>query len=155
MRLQICWMWKMKRPKIIILLVLYAIVFILTITLEYYSILNPGMRLIVNGSTLLMAGVSGTLFWLISRREQQGEKKSKELEKSAGFDKQKYLEFAGAHGWTRRETEIGLLVMNGYSNMQIAETLFIAETTVKKHLSHIYEKTGVSGRKELKQKLNA
>ena len=33
----------------------------------------------------------------------------------------------------------------------IAEELFIAETTVKKHVTHVYEKCGVSGRKELKE----
>ena len=43
------------------------------------------------------------------------------------------------------------MVLNGYSNMQIAETLYIAETTVKKHLSHIYEKTGTTGRKDFRQ----
>ena len=31
------------------------------------------------------------------------------------------------------------------------EELFIAETTVKKHVTHVYEKCGVSGRKELKE----
>lgn len=35
---------------------------------------------------------------------------------------------------------------------QNAEELFIAETTVKKHVTHIYEKCGVSGRKEWKDK---
>ena len=247
----------MKRRRTILLLVLYLLVFAFTIAMEYFSIMNPGRRLLVNGSTFLMALVSGVLFWLIYRGDRQREdaeetaverKKvvegNKRIEGNKGvegnkgaeggkgkvageadaeeenrasmdeseideaygaevdedgldevvvhesvvvkvdgtelaeseavevdeagtdgleaaeadtslFDKGKYLAFANSHQLTRREAEIGLLVMNGYSNMQIAETLFIAETTVKKHLSHIYEKAGISGRKEFRQSVNA
>ena len=275
----------MKRRRTILLLILYLLVFVFTIGMEYFSIMNPGRRLLVNGSTFLMALVSGVLFWLIYRGDRQREdtkekaverkkvvernkgvegnkgaeggkgnvagktesaelteaelveaevvvdgsdeadvhesggakvdadkvvvpdvagveeadfiesipigeeesdlmktyevgksgsafvqkRKEKQLEEHRPtvmeklektredvlFDKGKYLAFANSHQLTRREAEIGLLVMNGYSNMQIAETLFIAETTVKKHLSHIYEKAGISGRKEFRQSVNA
>lgn len=274
----------MKRRKTILLLVLYLLVFVFTIAMEYFSIMNPGRRLLVNGSTFLMALVSGVLFWLIYRGDRQREdtkekaverkkvvegnkrvegnkgaeggkgkvageadaeeenrasmdeseidldevevtgvdadgldeagvresevvkvdgtelaeseavevdeagtdgleaaeadkldsgeglgsktqpqmdehrqtvmEKSEKTQETVLFDKGKYLAFANSHQLTRREAEIGLLVMNGYSNLQIAETLFIAETTVKKHLSHIYEKAGISGRKEFKQSVN-
>lgn len=53
---------------------------------------------------------------------------------------------------SEREAEVAWLLYRGYTNRQIAEELYIAETTVKKHASHIYEKTGVSGKKELKEK---
>ena len=261
----------MKRRRTILLLILYLLVFVFTIGMEYFSIMNPGRRLLVNGSTLLMALVSGVLFWLIYRGDRQREdtkekveggkgnvagetdaeeenqasmekseidldeveiagvdkvgsdeagaheseaakgdgtefaelkavevdeddseesksseveasevvesdtdevhkggaqpqwkeyrqtvmKKSEKSQEDVLFDKGKYLDFANSHQLTRREAEIGLLVMNGYSNMQIAETLFIAETTVKMHLSHIYEKAGISGRKEFRQSVNA
>ena len=219
----------MKRRRTILLLVLYLLVFAFTIAMEYFSIMNPGRRLLVNGSTFLMALVSGVLFWLIYRGDRQREdtkekaverkkvvegnkrvegnkgaeggkgkvagevdeagtdgleaaeadkldsgeglgsktqpqmdehrqtvmEKSEKTQEDVLFDKGKYLAFANSHQLTRREAEIGLLVMNGYSNMQIAETLFIAETTVKKHLSHIYEKAGISGRKEFRQSVNA
>ena len=255
----------MKRRRTILLLVLYLLVFAFTIAMEYFSIMNPGRRLLVNGSTFLMALVSGVLFVLIYRGDRQREdtrekvaevdkvvegskrkvvgaataaeaeideeygaekeadgldeagvhesevvkvdgielavleavevseagseeskvdgvevaesdtdevqrsgvqpqmeehiptvvKKSEKTQEDVLFDKGKYLSFANSHQLTRREAEIGLLVMNGYSNMQIAETLFIAETTVKKHLSHIYEKAGISGRKEFRQSVNA
>ena len=278
----------MKRRRTILLLILYLLVFVFTIAMEYFSIMNPGRRLLVNGSTFLMALVSGVLFWLIYRggrqredakekvegnevveeskvvegnevvegdkgnvagetdaeeenqasmekseidneveingvdevgsdeagvHESEGAKvdeaevaesealevdeddseepkaadvevaevaesdtdevqkggalpqvkehrqtvmeKSEKTQEDVLFDKGKYLDFANSHQLTRREAEIGLLVMNGYSNMQIAETLFIAETTVKKHLSHIYEKAGISGRKEFRKSVNA
>lgn len=55
---------------------------------------------------------------------------------------------------TNRESEIAWLLYRGYTNRQIGEELFIAETTVKKHVSHIYEKMQVSGRKEFRAKVN-
>ncbi|MCH5258471.1 MAG: helix-turn-helix transcriptional regulator [Lachnospiraceae bacterium] len=58
------------------------------------------------------------------------------------------------YGLTGRESEIAWLLYRGYTNRQIGEELFIAETTVKKHVSHIYEKTQVSGRKEFRAKVN-
>lgn len=54
---------------------------------------------------------------------------------------------------TRREWEIAWLVYRGYSNREIAEEFCIAESTVKKHTSHIYEKLQVSGRKEFREKV--
>lgn len=57
-------------------------------------------------------------------------------------------------GLTNRESEIAWLLYRGYTNRQIGEELFIAETTVKKHVSHIYEKMQVSGRKEFRAKVN-
>lgn len=51
---------------------------------------------------------------------------------------------------SEREMEVAWLLYRGYTNRQIGEALFIAETTVKKHVSHIYEKSGVADRKEFK-----
>lgn len=152
----------MKRRRAIVLLVIYVVVFLFTVWMECLSIMSIGMRLLVNGGTLLMTAVGGLLFWIVYRGAEQdkSEKKGKSVEpegsrdcgrKESLFDKQKYLQFANSCELTRREAEIGLLVLNGYSNMQIAETLYIAETTVKKHLSHIYEKTGTTGRKDFRQ----
>lgn len=62
--------------------------------------------------------------------------------------------YARKYGLSNRESEIAWLLYCGYTNKQIGEELFIAETTVKKHASHIYEKTQVSGRKELRAKVN-
>lgn len=152
----------MKRRRAIVLLVIYVVVFLFTVWMECLSIMNIGMRLLVNGGTLLMTAVGGLLFWIVYRGAEQDKSEKKRKgdgpedgrdcgRKEGLFDKQKYLQFANSCELTRREAEIGLLVLNGYSNMQIAETLYIAETTVKKHLSHIYEKTGTTGRKDFRQ----
>lgn len=53
------------------------------------------------------------------------------------------------YGLTKREIEIVKLIQSGKSNGDIASELFISETTVKKHVSNIFEKTGVKKREEL------
>ena len=50
---------------------------------------------------------------------------------------------------TPREDEILNLVMRGMKNKQIADALSITTGTVKVHLMHIFEKTGVKDRFEL------
>jgi two-component system, NarL family, nitrate/nitrite response regulator NarL len=52
-------------------------------------------------------------------------------------------------GLTRRELEILSTVVAGYSNKEIARQLSLSEDTVKHHLSHIFDKLGVSNRLEL------
>lgn len=64
-----------------------------------------------------------------------------------------FTECMSAYDLSERETEVAWLLYRGYTNRQISEELFIAETTVKKHASHIYEKMDVTGRKEFKAKI--
>lgn len=56
-------------------------------------------------------------------------------------------------GLTKRESEIALLICKGCSNREIAEEFVISETTVKKHVSNIFEKTGIEKREELRKML--
>jgi DNA-binding CsgD family transcriptional regulator len=53
-------------------------------------------------------------------------------------------------GLTQRESEIARLAKNGLSNKEIADEMYIAESTVKKHMSHIFEKLQLSNRENLK-----
>jgi DNA-binding NarL/FixJ family response regulator len=53
-----------------------------------------------------------------------------------------------SHAITRREAEILRLVAEGHSNAEVARMLWIAEQTVKFHLSNIYRKLNVSNRTE-------
>jgi DNA-binding NarL/FixJ family response regulator len=50
---------------------------------------------------------------------------------------------------TDREREVITLIAEGLKNKQIAERLFISQTTVTHHLSSIYAKLKVSDRLEL------
>lgn len=52
-------------------------------------------------------------------------------------------------GLTPREHEVIALVSEGLKNKVIGEKLFISETTVRHHLTKVFEKLGVSNRLEL------
>ena len=49
---------------------------------------------------------------------------------------------------TEREREVLTLVARGYTNKQIADTLFVSEKTARNHVSHILDKLGLSRRSE-------
>jgi DNA-binding NarL/FixJ family response regulator len=49
---------------------------------------------------------------------------------------------------TNREKEILVLVVTGLTNGQIAQELYLAESTIKSHLSSAFAKLGVSSRHE-------
>jgi DNA-binding NarL/FixJ family response regulator len=53
---------------------------------------------------------------------------------------------------TTRELEIVSLAAQGMSNRQMASTLYISEGTVKRHLTNIFAKLGVSSRVEAAEK---
>ncbi len=50
---------------------------------------------------------------------------------------------------TQRQSEIASLVCNGLKNREIAERLYISETTVRHHLTSIFNKLEVSSRFKL------
>ncbi|WP_157429797.1 response regulator transcription factor [Actinomadura oligospora] len=54
---------------------------------------------------------------------------------------------------TEREAEILRLVAAGMNNRHIAERLFVAEATVKRHLTNAYTKLGVTSRVQAVQKM--
>jgi two-component system, NarL family, nitrate/nitrite response regulator NarL len=53
------------------------------------------------------------------------------------------------YGLTPRELEVVTCIVEGCSNKDIAKQYTISEETVKRHLSNIFDKTGVSTRLEL------
>ena len=57
-----------------------------------------------------------------------------------------------ALGLTNREAELAVQIERGLSNGEIAAQLCISETTVKKHISNIFEKLGVNKREKIKEK---
>jgi DNA-binding NarL/FixJ family response regulator len=71
-----------------------------------------------------------------------------EDDKGAGLQKIEVLKYL-----SHRERELLKLLMQGLSNKEIAERLFIAEQTVKNHLSIIYSKLGVQTRSQAMVKL--
>ncbi|MBS1818082.1 MAG: helix-turn-helix transcriptional regulator [Acidobacteria bacterium] len=57
--------------------------------------------------------------------------------------------FRSRYRLSRREAEVVELVLLGYRNRDIAATLGTAPTTIKKHLTHIFDKVGVDTRTQL------
>lgn len=49
---------------------------------------------------------------------------------------------------TRREIEVALSILSNFTYKEIAKDLFIAESTVSKHASNIFKKTGVKNRRQ-------
>jgi DNA-binding NarL/FixJ family response regulator len=78
----------------------------------------------------LRNAVEGTVFTTVGVSEEPGERAAKEA------------------GLTERELVIVRAVARGLSNEAIAKELWVAEQTVKFHLTNIYRKLGVSNRTE-------
>lgn len=57
------------------------------------------------------------------------------------------------YGFSARETEVLRLIRQGYSKQEIGEKLFIATSTVSRHVQNIHDKADVSSRLELMRKL--
>ncbi len=66
-----------------------------------------------------------------------------------------FLTAVEGYAVSERELEVAWLLYRGYTNRQIGEELYIAETTVKKHVSHIYQKLNVGCRKEFRAYVQA
>jgi pimeloyl-ACP methyl ester carboxylesterase/DNA-binding CsgD family transcriptional regulator len=56
------------------------------------------------------------------------------------------LHAASKSGLTEREEEVLRLVAAGKSNQEIANELVISRNTVRRHVSHVFDKTGVANR---------
>ena len=61
------------------------------------------------------------------------------------------MDYARSKGLSKREATVFLLLMKGLDYGEIGEELFIAPSTVRAHVSRIFEKCGVHGRAELDQ----
>ena len=67
--------------------------------------------------------------------------------------RQALYSFMREFGLSDREVEICTMVAQGLHNLDIADKLFIAESTVKDHVSSIFEKLGISSRAGIAPKL--
>lgn len=72
------------------------------------------------------------------------EKKSKIMHEEDGEGKKEYEALLGE--LTEREKSVFLLMLSGYTNMQIADKLCLSNGTIKNYISVIYEKLGTKER---------
>lgn len=82
---------------------------------------------------------------------EEVEKRTREIERLS--TEERILEGCRQFHLTNREKEIATLIYRGSSYKQIAESLFIAERTVTKHVQNIFDKVKVSNKLELLNKL--
>jgi DNA-binding NarL/FixJ family response regulator len=55
----------------------------------------------------------------------------------------------GISALTPAERRVAELAAEGYSNPEIAQTLYVTRKTVETHLGHVYQKLGIAGRGKL------
>ncbi|MBT5954520.1 helix-turn-helix transcriptional regulator [bacterium] len=65
----------------------------------------------------------------------------------------KLKRFSDSHCLTEREKELVSYLMQGMSNNEIAEEMFVELSTVKRHIQNIFQKTSLSSRFSLTQKV--
>jgi DNA-binding NarL/FixJ family response regulator len=95
--------------------------------------LEPAIRSVLNGN-----------YWVEGREEIDIGKILADLSASMGTGTQ-----PRNYGLTQREIEVIGLVTEGCSNREIASRLNITEDTVKRHLTNVFDKIGMSTRLEL------
>ncbi|MFC2135242.1 response regulator transcription factor [Bacteroidota bacterium] len=70
------------------------------------------------------------------------------------YSKEKINNFLRGYEFTNREIDVITLILDGKSNQQIADELFISLQTVKNYLSRIYKKLNLKSRLELVNYIN-
>ncbi len=101
----------------------------------------------------ILAGASGYLLKHLSRAEllrsiRQVASGHSLIDTNTKKQALERLERMPGNELTEREREVLALVARGYTNKQIADTLYVSEKTARNHVSHILEKLGLSRRSE-------
>lgn len=101
----------------------------------------------------VMAGASGYLLKHLSRAELLRSVRlvaagQTLIDPGASQQAMQRLTSAPGSELTEREREVLALVARGYTNKQIAESLYVSEKTARNHVSHILEKLGLARRSE-------
>ena len=120
---------------------LLIVAILLLFRLSEYSLLSGTLK-----TEIILASVAVIFFFIglyISKRRQT---KSEAIEENFDLQKVKAL------GLSKREYEVLKAIADGLSNKQIANKLFVSESTIKTHVSNIYVKLDVERRTQALQK---
>lgn len=132
----------MKRTIIIFALLIVAVVTLFRIS-DYSLVRGTVSKELVIGGIALLFLIIG----LALRRRP----KSNAAAANKAFDPQMLVQL----GISKREHEILLEVASGLSNKEIADKLFVSESTVKTHISNLFLKLDVKRRTQAVQKAQA
>ncbi len=141
---------------------------LLTSILSMLSLIVPetGIRLTIESLSeqlvpLLYGGFLNVFFDFIgmeSKRDMPQQNKENEMYIFDGelltestYQKQKIHAILTVHGFTIRECHVATKIINNRPNKEIAEELYISESTVKKHIQNMFKKCGASNRQEFQQ----
>lgn len=132
---------------------LFLTAMVMTVLLSFNIVTEPTKSelfriLFINAFKPFILGIIAYLpiINVMSRLEKNISIKRKHSEKSLSHEEIKYPDL------TRREREVFDLALQDYCNKEVAEQLFIAETTVKKHMQNILRKIECGNREELIEK---
>lgn len=103
--------------------------------------LFTGTPLVVLSSTVFALVI--VLFFLLYQKLYNPVTSPEEAEK------RRQMEYVSRFSLSAREQEIFSLIIQGMSNMEIANALYITESTVKFHVGNIFKKTGLGSRLDL------
>ncbi len=142
-----------KKVTVVLFSLLYILLVIGLMALQALTIHGVITSVLANGITIVLAApaVFFLKIWLGEQPEEKEDITQQESRDIADLEVV-FMEQMQAAGLSAREREVAWLIYRGYSNYQIGEELYISETTVKKHASHIYEKLNITGRKDLKSR---
>jgi DNA-binding CsgD family transcriptional regulator len=91
----------------------------------------------------------GMLVWNLVRIVSAMHKQDENWQKTAFFNAME------GFGLTKRELDVASLACRGFSAKRISEELLLSESTVKAHLTHVYQKTGVRTKQNLIDLVNS
>ena len=120
---------------------LLIVALLLLFRLSEYSLLSGNLK-----TEVILAGVAVIFFFIglyVNKR-----RRALVTTPEAKLDLQKVDDL----GLSKREYEVLMAIADGLSNKQIADKLFVSESTVKTHVSNIYIKLDVKRRTQALQK---
>ena len=144
-----------KRARALMLCLAYIGVLSGMLLIHIRDITGTWKRYMATAEILLLLVFSVAVVILSLRKQTDTETgQNNSVHRKCVENYEQFSDIISEDGLSEREKEVAWLIYRGFTNRQIGEELFIAETTVKKHVTHIFEKCNVSGRKELKEQWN-
>ena len=125
----------------VITFTLLIVAILLLFRLSSYSLLSGNLK-----TEFVLAGVALVFFFIGLYLSKQRRNKTDTAKENLDFQKVKDL------GLSKREYEVLKAIADGLSNKQIADKLFVSESTIKTHVSNIYMKLDVKRRTQALQK---